>query len=60
MSGFRPIRQVGVATSIGAPLIGVGFLLAVFAWSEGSTLLWVLAGGLLAIGLIAAASKRLV
>ena len=58
--GFRPIRQIGVAASIGVPLMGVGLFLLIFAWSSGGTLLWVLAGGLLGAGILTAASNRII
>jgi hypothetical protein len=57
--GFRPIRQIGVATSFGLPLMGVGILLLVMAWSVGGTFLWILAAGLFVAGLLAAASNRI-
>lgn len=57
--GFRPIRQVGVAVSIGVPLMVVGLLLLAIAWSAGGTFLWILAGGLFAAGLLTAASNRI-
>jgi hypothetical protein len=57
--GFGPIRQVGVAYSIGFPLMVVGLLLLAMAYSEGETFLWILAGGLFVSGLIAAASGRI-
>jgi hypothetical protein len=58
--GFGPIRQVGIAYSIGFPMMVVGvLLLAIASSSEGSTFLWILAGGLFAGGLVAAASGRI-
>ena len=57
--GFGPIRQVGVAYSIGFPLMVVGLLLLAMAYSAGETFLWILAGGLFVSGLIAAASGRI-
>jgi hypothetical protein len=57
--GFRPIKQVGVAVSIGFPLLAMGVLLLSGALSDGTTFLWVLAGVLLGVGLIAAISGRI-
>ena len=56
---FGPIKQVGVAYSIGIPMMVVGLFLLAIASSDGSTLLWILAGGLLGGGLLAAASGRI-
>jgi hypothetical protein len=58
--GFRPIRQVGVASSLGIPLIGIGVLLAIIAQAAGGTLLWVLAGVLLAAGFAAGLSSKII
>ena len=58
--GFGPIRQVGLAYSVGFPLMVVGLLLLAIASSEGSTFLWILAGGLFGAGLLAAASGRII
>jgi hypothetical protein len=60
-SGFGPIKQVGVAVSIGFPLLVIGVLgLAVLtiSWVGTGTFLWILAGLVVAAGLIAAASRR--
>jgi hypothetical protein len=57
--GFRPIRQIGVATSLGLPLIALGIILLPMAWSIGGTLLWILAVGVFVVGLLAAASNRI-
>jgi hypothetical protein len=58
--GFRPIKQVGVAASVGLPLIMSGIFMFAIAYSAGETLLWVLAGGLLGGGLVAAAMGRVI
>ncbi len=61
-SGFGSIKQVGVATSIGFPLLVMGVLtLLIFLVSlvGTSTTLWILAGAVTALGLLAAASRRL-
>jgi hypothetical protein len=57
--GFRPIRAVGLAYSVGFPLMVVGMFIVPIAYSSGETYLWVLAGGLFAAGLLAAASGRI-
>jgi hypothetical protein len=56
--GFGPIRQVGVAYSIGFPMVIVGVLMLAVAYSEGDLLYWLIGGGLMIGGLIAAASGR--
>ena len=58
--GFRSIKQVGIAGSIGFPLLAVGVLTLAMAFSSGSTALWVVTAVLLAGGLIAAVSGRIV
>jgi hypothetical protein len=60
-ASFGPIKQVGVAVSIGFPLLVIGVLtLAVFviSWVGTATFLWILAGVIVGAGLIAAASRR--
>jgi hypothetical protein len=60
---FGPIKQVSLAVAIGLPLLVVGVLmLALFliAWVGVDTSLWILAGGLLAAGLLAALSGRII
>jgi hypothetical protein len=62
-SGFRSVKQVGVAVSIGFPLVVIGVLtLVVFLVSlvGTATALWIIAGVVLAIGLVSAASGRVV
>lgn len=58
--GFRPIKQIGYAASIGLPLMMVGIFMFAIAYSSGETLLWILAGSLFGIGLLASASGRVV
>jgi hypothetical protein len=57
---FGPIRQVGVAASIGMPMLVVGgimvVLLIVYA---GTTALWIIAGTVFVLGVIFAASGRI-
>jgi hypothetical protein len=62
-SGFKSVKQVGVAVSIGFPLLVIGVLtLVVFLVSlvGTATALWIIAGVVLAIGLVSAASGRVV
>lgn len=62
-SGFRSVKQVGVAVSIGFPLVVVGVLtLVIFlmSWVGTATALWIIAGAVLAIGLISAVSHRVI
>ena len=62
-SGFRSVKQVGVAVSIGFPLVVIGVLtLVVFlvSWVGTATALWIIVGIVLAIGLISAASGRVI
>jgi hypothetical protein len=59
-SSFGSIKQVGVATSIGFPLlvIGVLTLLILFVSLVGTgALLWILAGAVAALGVLGAASR---
>jgi hypothetical protein len=58
--GFRPIKQVGVASSLGIPLISIGVLMLIIAQAAGGTLLWVLAGVLLAAGFATALSSKVI
>ena len=58
-SPFRPIKQVGYATSVGFPLILVGIFLVAIAYTADETYLWVAAAGILVGGLAVAASGRL-
>jgi hypothetical protein len=58
---FGPIKQVGVSISIGFPIFVVGVLfvtILVVSLVGGSTALWLLAGGVLLVGFIAALSHR--
>jgi uncharacterized membrane protein len=58
---FGPIKQVGVAVVIGLPLLVVGVLmlaLLIVSLVGVTTSLWILAGGLLAAGLLTAVSGR--
>jgi hypothetical protein len=62
-SGFKSVKQVGVAVSIGFPLVVIGVLTLVVllvSWVGTATALWIIAGAVLAIGLVSAASGRVV
>jgi Flp pilus assembly protein TadB len=62
-TSFKPIKQVGVAVSIGFPLMVIGALtLVVFlvTWVGTATALWILAGLVLAVGILAAMSNRVI
>jgi hypothetical protein len=57
------VKQVGVAVSIGFPLVVVGVLTLVVllvSWVGTVTALWILAGVVLGVGLLAAASRRVI
>ena len=59
-SGFGPIKQVGVGTSIGFPLLVIGvltLLILIVSLVGTGTLLWILAGAVAALGVLAAASR---
>ena len=60
-SGFGSIKQVSVAVSISFPLLVIGVLmlaLVVISWVGTATFLFILAGGLVVAGVLAAASRR--
>ena len=60
---FGPIKQVGVAISIGVPLLVVGVLLMtvlIVSLVETGTWIWVAAGVLLGAGLLAAICTRVI
>ena len=62
-SGFGPVRQVGVAVSIGTPLLVVGVLMLsilLISLVGVGTFLWMLAGGVVVLGVLAAASGRVI
>jgi hypothetical protein len=57
------VKQVGVAVSIGFPLVVIGVLtLVIFllSWVGTAAALWILAGIVLGIGLIGALSRRVI
>jgi uncharacterized membrane protein len=60
-ASFGPIKQVGLAVSIGFPLLVIGVLmlsLLIVSWVGTTTFLFILAAGLVAAGILAAASRR--
>jgi Flp pilus assembly protein TadB len=62
-SGFKSVKQVGVAVSIGFPLLVIGVLtLVVFLISlvGTTTTLWIVAGVVLALGVIGSLSGRVI
>jgi hypothetical protein len=60
VDGFRPIKQVGVASSLGIPLIGIGVLMLIIAQASGGIVLWVAAGVLLLAGFVAGLSSKII
>jgi len=62
-SGFKSVKQVGLAVSIGFPLVVIGvliFTIFLFSLVGTATALWILAGVILALGLLGALSRRVV
>jgi uncharacterized membrane protein len=60
-SSFGSIKNVSVAVSIGFPLLVIGVLmlaLLIVSLVGATTFLFILAGGLVAAGVLAAASRR--
>jgi hypothetical protein len=60
VDGFRPIKQVGVASSLGIPLIGIGVFMLIIAQASGGILLWALAGVLLVAGFATGLSSKII
>ena len=60
VDGFRPVKQVGVASSLGIPLIGIGVFMLIIAQAAGGVLLWVLAGVLLLAGFVTGLSSKII
>ncbi len=58
--GFRPIKSVGVAVAFGLPLMGMGVFALFAALGDGGTFLWILAAGLIVVGLVTALSHKIV
>jgi hypothetical protein len=60
-ASFGPIKQVGVAVSIGFPLLVIGVLtlaVLIVSWVGATTFLWILAAAVVGAGLLAAVSRR--
>jgi uncharacterized membrane protein len=60
-SSFGSIKQVSLAVSIGFPLLVIGVMmlaLLIVSWVGTATFLFILAGGLVIAGVLAAASRR--
>ena len=59
--GFRfAIKSVGVAVAFGLPLMGMGVFALFAALGDGGTFLWILAAGLIVVGLVTALSHKIV
>ena len=62
-SGFKSVKQVGVAVSIGFPLVVIGVLTLVvflFSWVGTTTALWIIAVAILVLGLLGSLSRRVI
>jgi hypothetical protein len=62
-SGFKSVKQVGVAVSIGFPLVVIGVLTLVvflFSWVGTTTALWIIAATILVLGLLGSLSRRVI
>jgi hypothetical protein len=60
VDSFRPIKQVGVASSLGIPLIAIGVLMLIIAAGSGGIVLWVVAGVLLLAGFVTGLSSKII
>jgi hypothetical protein len=58
--GFRKNKSVGVAVAFGLPLMGMGAFALFAALGDGGTFLWILAAGLIVVGLVTALSHKIV
>jgi hypothetical protein len=58
--GFGKIKSVGVAVAFGLPLIVMGAFALVAALGDGGSFLWILAGGLIVVGLVTALSHKII
>jgi hypothetical protein len=57
------VKQVGVAVSIGFPLMVIGVLTLVVllvSWVGATTALWIVAAAILGLGLVGALSRRVI
>jgi hypothetical protein len=62
-SGFKSVKQVGVAVSIGFPLVVIGVLTLVvflFSWVGTTTALWIIAAAILVLGVLGSLSRRVI
>jgi hypothetical protein len=62
-TSFKPIKQVGLAVSIGFPLLVVGVLTLVIllaSWVGTATAIWILAAVILIAGIVTSLSNRVV
>jgi hypothetical protein len=58
--GFGRIKSVGVAVAFGLPLIVMGAFALVAAIGDGGNFLWIIAGGLVFVGLVTALSHKII
>ena len=58
--GFGQIKSVGLAVAFGLPLMGMGVFALFAAIQDGGTFLWILAPTLIVVGLLTAASHKIV
>jgi hypothetical protein len=59
--GFKPVKQVGVATSLGAPTMAIGLLILGVAFTaQDAGFLWWLGGGITGLGVVLAMSGRVI
>jgi hypothetical protein len=62
-SGFKSVKQVGVAVSIGFPLVVMGVLalmILLVSLVGATTALWIICAAVLVIGLISSFSRRVI
>jgi hypothetical protein len=59
--GFKPIKQVGVAASLGVPTMVIGLLILGIAYTaQDADFLWWLGGGITGAGLVLSASGAII
>jgi hypothetical protein len=58
--GFGRIKSVGLGVAFGLPLRGMGVFVLFAALQDGGTFLWILAPSLIVVGLVTAASHKIV
>ena len=62
-SGFKSVKQVGVAVSIGFPLVVISVLTLVvflFSWVGTTAALWIIAAAILVLGILGSLSRRVI